>query len=131
MVEIVVSADAEGAAVKFLNGQLASRSIAGTAVKTVPASSSGPIVRVSRAGGGTRDVAFDRPLLLFECWASDMKSAIEFASLVRGLVLAWAKLSDRVTRVSDGGNLAFFPDPDTNKPRYQFTVQVDMKMSAL
>lgn len=131
MVEVIVSSDAEGLAVQYLNTQLLARSIAGKAVKTVPQSMTFPMVRVSRVGGGLRDLAYDQPRLLFECWGADMKSAIEFASAVRGLVLAWAKLSDRVTRVADGGDLSFFPDPDTNKPRYQFAVQADVKMSAI
>lgn len=131
MVEVIVARDAEGAAVQFLNTELTSRAVVGKAVKTVPSPLTFPLVRVSRVGGGTRDVAYDRARLLFECWGADMKTAIEFASLVRGLVLAWSRLSDRVTRVEDGGDLAFLPDPDTNKPRYQFAVQVDMKMSAI
>lgn len=131
MVEVIVARDAEGAGVKFLNSQLTARSMGGKAVKTVPSPMTFPLVRVSRVGGNARDVAYDSPLLLFECWASDMKSAIEFASFVRGLVQAWARLSDEVTAVRGAGDLVFLPDPDTNKPRYQFAVQVDMKMSAI
>lgn len=131
MVEVLVGRDAEGAAVKFLNAELVSRSVVGRAVKVVPSPMSFPLVRVSRVGGDARDVAYDSPLLLFECWANDMKAAIEFASLVRGLVRAWARLSDDVTAVRGAGDLVFLPDPDTNKPRYQFVVQVDVKMSAV
>lgn len=131
MVEVVVARDAEGAGVKFLNSEFAARSIAGKAVKTVPSPMTFPLVRVSRVGGDVRDVAYDSPLLLFECWGVDMKTAVEFASMVRGLVRAWAGLSDHVTAVRGAGDLAFLPDPDTNKPRYQFAVQVDVKMSAI
>lgn len=131
MVEVIVARDAEGAGVKFLNTELTARSITGKAVKTVPSPMTFPLVRVSRVGGDTRDVAYDSPLLLFECWANDMKTAIEFASSVRGLVHAWARLSDDVTAVRSAGDLSFLPDPDTNKPRYQFAVQADVKMSAI
>lgn len=131
MVEVIVARDAEGMGVKFLNAELTERSIAGKAVKTVPSPMTFPLVRVSRVGGDARDVAYDSPILLFECWANDMKTAIEFASSVRGLVHAWARLSDEVTAVRGAGDLVFLPDPDTNKPRYQFAVQVDMKMSAI
>lgn len=131
MVEVIVGRDAEGAGVKFLNAELTARSIAGIAVKTVPSPMTLPLVRVSRVGGDARDIAYDSPLLLFECWAKDMKTAIEFASAVRGLVYAWARLSDDVTAVRGAGDLSFLPDPDTNKPRYQFAVQAVMKMSAI
>lgn len=131
MVEVIVARDAEGASVKFLNSEFDARSVTGKAVKSVPSPMTFPLVRVSRVGGDARDIAYDSPLLLFECWANDMKTAIDFASLVRGLVLAWARLSDEVTAVRAAGDLVFLPDPDTNKPRYQFAVQVDMKMSAI
>ena len=68
---------------------------------------------------------------MFECSVSSWVSAERLCALTRGFVLAWARLSDDVTRVQDAGDMAYVPDPDSGQDRYQFAVQVDMKMSAI
>lgn len=132
MVEVIVAPDVEGLAVAFLRSQFVARSMSDAQVATkFPTSPKRLFVRVSRTGGGMRDIAYDQPTLLFECYGDTEPNTERFAALVRGLVLAWAGLSDAVTRVRDGGGLAFLPDPDTNKPRYQFAAQVAVKASAV
>lgn len=132
MVEVVVAPSAEAEAVAFLRGEFSSRGLVDADARTkFPASPKRLFVRVSRTGGVMRDFAYDSPVLLFECYGDTEPNAERFAALVRGLVLAWPRLSDKVTRVQDGGGLASFPDPDTNKPRYQFTVSADLKGSAV
>lgn len=132
MAEIIVAPDAEGMAVAFLRSQFSARGMSDADARTkYPTSPKRLFVRVSRVGGGARNLAYDEPSLLFECYGDTEISAERFSALVRGLVLAWPRLSDSVTRVRDGGGAASLPDPDTNNPRYQFTAQATLKMSAI
>lgn len=130
-VEVVVAPDVEGMAVSFLRGRFAARSMSDADARTkFPASPKRLFVRVSRTGGGMANVAYDRPSVLFECYGDTEPNTERFAALVRGLVNAWAGLSDDVTR-SVAGGVANLPDPDTNKPRYQFVAQIDVKAIAV
>lgn len=131
MAEIIVAPDAEGRAIVFLRARLA---LAGESVKVgtkFPAAGASRFVRVMRAGGVTRGIGYDSPRLVFICTGASSTDAERLCALVRGLILAWARLSDDVTRVQDAGDMAYSPDPDTGQDRYQFAVQADMKMSAI
>lgn len=131
MVEVIVARDAEGAAVAFLKAQFASVGDSAKAGTKFPPGGSQRFVRVVRAGGVSRDIAYDSPRLVFECYGSSSVTAERLCALTRGFILAWARLSDDVTRVQDAGDMAYVPDPDSGQDRYQFAVQVDMKMSAI
>lgn len=130
MVEVIVADDAEGRAIAFLKAQLAARGDTAKLGTKFPASGSSRFVRVMRAGG-VSDLAYDHPRLVFICSEASSVKAERLCALVRGLVLAWARLDDTVTRVQDAGDMAYVPDPDSGQDRYQFAVQVDLKMSAL
>lgn len=131
MAEVIVARDAEGAAVAFLKAQFASVSDTAKVGTKFPTAGSQRFVRVVRAGGLTKNIAYDSPRLVFECSGSSSVTAERLCALTRGFILAWARLSDDVTRVQDAGDMAYVPDPDSGQDRYQFAVQVDMKMSAL
>lgn len=131
MVEVIVAPDAEGAAVAFLKSQFASRGESAGVGTKFPAAGSQRFVRVSRAGGVSQNIAYDTPRLVFECYGSSTVTAERLCALTRGLVLAWARSSDAVTRVQDAGDMAYVPDPDTGQDRYQFAVQATMKMAAV
>lgn len=131
MVEVIVARDAEGAAVAFLKAQFATVGDSAGVGTKFPAKGSQRFVRVSRAGGVSRDIAYDSPRLVFECYGSSSVTAERLCALTRGFILAWSRLSDDVTRVQDAGDMAYMPDPDSGQDRYQFAVQADMKMSAL
>jgi len=127
MTEVIAFPDAEAFAVLFLRAQFSARSMSAGASTKVPASIPNGHVRVSRAGGGQRDLVTDSPRLLLECFAADTVAASDLAKVTRALLLAAARLSDEVTRAVDGGGVAFLPDPSTNNPRYQFVVQLDLR----
>lgn len=131
MVEVIVARDAEGAAVAFLKAQFASVPDTAKVGTKFPSGGSQRFVRVVRAGGVSKNIAYDSPRLVFECYGSSTVTAERLCALTRGFVLAWARLSDDVTRVQDAGDMAYVPDPDSGQDRYQFAVQVDMKMSAI
>lgn len=131
MSEIIVAPDAEAKAVAFLKAQFTAAGDAAKVGTKFPSSGSTRFVRLSRAGGSSRDIAYDSPRLLFECFSDTTVRAERLCALTRGIVLAWARLSDDVTRVRDAGEMAYVPDPDSGQDRYQFAVQVDVKMSAI
>lgn len=131
MAEVIVAPDAEGAAVAFLRAQFASVGDSAKVGTKFPAAGSQRFVRVMRAGGVSKNIAYDSPRLVFICSGSSSVTAERLCALTRGFILAWARLSDDVTRVQDAGDMAYMPDPDSGQDRYQFAVQVDMKMSAL
>lgn len=131
MVEVIVAPDAEGRAVAFLKAQFASVSDTAKVGTKFPTAGSQRFVRVVRAGGLTKNIAYDSPRLVFECSADSTVTAERLCALTRGFILAWARLSDDVTRVQDAGDMAYVPDPDSGQDRYQFAIQVDMKMSAI
>ena len=130
MAEVIVSPDVEALVVAFLKSEYAARDILAQ-VGTKVRSGWTAYTRVSRIGGGMRDIAYDSPRMLFECYADDTVTASDLARVTRALILAWSRIADTVTRVQDGGDTSFLPDPDTNKPRYQFVAQLDVKGSAI
>lgn len=87
-------------------------------------------VRLTRVGGGRRDLVTDSPMVVFECWSDDEDTASDLGALVRAHV--WAMRSEDVQGVSIGritevGGLQAYPDPATETPRYQFTASIDMR----
>lgn len=130
MAEVIIAPDAEGRAVAFLKAQFTAIGDTAKVGTKFPASGSSRFVRVVRVGG-VSDLAYDHPRLVFICSGDSTVSAERLCALTRGLILAWARLSDDVTRVQDAGDMAYLPDPDSGQDRYQFAAQVDMKMSAI
>lgn len=119
--------DIEAAFVTYLNAQLT------PPVSTrVPNPRPASHVRVQVVGGEVTNVAMDAPRLLVECWAPTSTAA---ALLARQ---AWARIAETpgttvagvfVSRVRSSRPVNF-PDPDTTSPRYQFTVDLRVAMSA-
>lgn len=86
-------------------------------------------VRVVRVGGQRRNVITDRATVVIECWAGSDYDAAILCGLTRAYLFALAP--DKVRRVSEIAGPQSFPDPISEHPRYQFTVQIDMRGAAL
>lgn len=132
MVEVLVAPDVEGVVAGFLRSGLSDRGRAGTVATRVPEIMPARMVRVSLTGGSRRDVVTDRPQVTVECWESSSVEASATARLCEGLLFSAAGSSVGgvwVRRVESVGGVQFFPDPDTNSPRYQFTVRLDVRPS--
>lgn len=124
MGEVLVQEDFEAAAVSFLAGGLGA--LASKVATKVPATMPATMVRVSLTGGSRFDVATDAAQLTVECWGPDGPTASNLARRGMALMLSaagsfaggvWVRKAEEV------GGVQSFPDPDTNKPRYQFTVR--------
>jgi hypothetical protein len=125
MTEAIVFPDAEALLVTALSP------LVGVPVATrVPNPRPASFVRVKRVGGTIRDVVTDEPLVVVECWAETEIAASDLGRVVRARVFALAQTSvgvDFVRAVREVGGLQAFPDPVSESPRYQFTVQIQTK----
>lgn len=125
--EAVQFPDAEGECMAFLRTELASRGDTAKVGVTVP-TERGRFVRVQRAGG-TRSLAHDDALVIFECWDVKAVDAERLGSLTRALVGSMD--TDTAWFLAEVGGLSFFPDPRTDLPRYQFTATIRTRGEAI
>lgn len=128
MAELLVTPDAEAAAVSFLREKLGT--LADRVSTKVPATMPDRMVKVSLTGGGRVGVASDTAQLTVECWGVDEPTTSGLARTAQAHMFsaAWTSAGGVfVRRVDSVGGVQFFPDPDTTKPRYQFTVRWHVK----
>lgn len=130
MTEAVAFPDVEALAVTYLTGRLS-----GVPVSTrVPHPRPAKFVRVSRVGGTSPNRVTDAALVIVKCWAATEPEAADLARTVRAYVGAMAQTSvgsDYVRRIREVAGPQAFPDPASESPRYQFTVQIDTRGVAL
>ena len=124
MSEAIVFPDAEGILVSALKARLTV-----PVVTKVPATRPASFVRLVRVGGGRANLVTERPIIVFECWAATGPAAERLSALVHAHVFALAP--DTVRRVREVAGRQSFPDPLSESPRYQFTVQIDTRGAAL
>lgn len=128
MGEVLKTPDVEAWAVTFLRAGLGAL---GDKVATkVPATMPARMVRVSLTGGSRSDVVTDRAQLTVECWADDEPTASNLARTAQAHMFSAAGAISNglwVRAVDSVGGVQFFPDPDTSKPRYQFTVRLTVR----
>jgi hypothetical protein len=132
MAEVLITPDVEAAAIPFLRTGLGA--LADKVAQKVPATMPAKMVRVSLTGGSRRDIASDAAQLTVECWAADEPTASNLARTAQALMFSAAGSvvgSLWVRRVESVGGVQFFPDPDTAKPRYQFTVRWHVRPATL
>lgn len=123
--EVLVTPDVEAVAVAWLRKELSARGMTATVATKVPSTMPANMVRVSVTGGSRRDRVTDRPRITVECWSGSSVAAGDLARLSCALLLAAAGETINgvwVRSTNSVGLPASFPDPDTNNPRYQFTV---------
>lgn len=124
--EVIAFPDAEAVVIGYLKTK-----IAGVYISTkVPSPRPVKLIKVTRLGGSKLRLNADSPLLAFECWAATSVEAFELCRLARAYVDAMAGENvggTWVFKVQEVGGPAYFPDPDTTSPRYQFSVVIDMK----
>ena len=128
MTEVLVSPDVVLAATSYLRAGLGS--LAGRVGTEVPATMPDNMVRVSLTGGSRRGVASDAAQLTVECWSANDPTASLLARTAHGYLLAaaWTTAGGVFVRKAETvGGVQSFPDPDTNTPRYIFTIRWHVK----
>ena len=132
MAEVLVSPDVESAAVLYLRSALGV--LADKVATKVPATMPNNMVKVSLTGGSRTGIVSDTEQLTVECWAANEPTASLLARTAHAHMLAAAGATAGglfVRRVDTVGGVQFFPDPDTAKPRYQFTVRWGVRPTAI
>lgn len=132
MGEILVTPDVEAAAVTYLRTALGV--LADKVATKVPATMPAKMVRVSLTGGSRENLVSDQVQLTVECWADTEILASNLARTAQAhMFAANGSLvgSVWVRRVASVGGVQFFPDPDTSKPCYQFTVRWLVRPTAI
>lgn len=124
MSEVIVFPSAE----KILVAELKAR-LALPVVTKVPNPRPPTFVRLKKVGGTRRDVVTDSPMVVVECWAPTSTEADDLSQLVRAHIFALAP--DTVRKVREVAGPQDFPDPLSENPRYQFTVQIFTRGAAL
>ena len=131
--EVIAFPDAEALAISYLKSKLSA--VTGLKVVTkIPDPRPTKLIKVTRVGGTKLRLNADSPVLVFECWAPTSVEASDLAKYARAYVNAMAgeKVNGVwVYRVREVGGPVYFPDPDTDSPRYQFSVAIDTKGVAL
>ena len=132
MTEVLVSPDVESAAVLYLRSGLGV--LADKVATKVPTTMPNNMVKVSLTGGSRSGIVSDKAQLTVECWAANEPTASLLARTAHAYMLAAAGVTAGglfVRKVETVGGVQFFPDPDTTKPRYQFTVRWHVKPAAI
>lgn len=84
-------------------------------------------VQVSRVGGVARLVT-ESPMVQFIVWGGTWSSAFALAARVRRIVHSVTALEGvPAYRVREVGGLSRSPDPVDGSPRYQFTVEIQVR----
>ena len=132
MGEVLLTPDVEAAAIVWLRNGLGV--LADKVATKVPATMPAKMVRVSLTGGSRRDVATETVQVTVECWAPDEPSASNIARTAQAIMFSASLMtagSVFVRKVESVGGVQNFPDPDTNNPRYQFTVRWHVRPASI
>jgi len=132
MAEVLVTPDVEAASVAYLRAGLGV--LADKVATKVPAAMPNNMVRVSLTGGSRTALVQDAAQLTVECWSANDPTASMLARTSQAYMLAAAGVTAGgvfVRKVETVGGVQYFPDPDTNKPRYQFTVRWHVRPASI
>lgn len=130
MTELIVFADAEALTVQHLKAALTTAHIS----SDVPAPLPDPLVTIQRVGGPRQNLVTDGAVLIIQAWSKDKATAHDLCMLARAHIHAMPGTtvgSTWVYKVTEVGGPGYLPDPDTNTPRYQFTVQLRTRGTAV
>lgn len=122
---VVVFPDATAVVVSHL------KSVLSVPVRSkVPTSRPASFVTVQRSGGAQVNVVTDDATLTVDAWASTDEAAHDLAQLARGHILSLVGSTVDgvpVYRVQIGAAPQYFPDPESQSPRYRMTVTVAVR----
>lgn len=128
MAEVIAFLDIEALCVREIRARLLLRGDAATVATRVPNPRPNRLVKVTRVGGPRKNIITDSPMVTFECWDTNEVAAASLVMLVRALVesLPWEDELG-IRNFTEIGGPTYFEDPDSLSPRYQFTVEMDVR----
>lgn len=133
MAEIVVAPPAE------LVVSQALRDATGVPVYVrIPTNTAGQFLQVTRVGGTAANLVTDSALIVVKAWGVNSTNGPLDAERLALLARAVLKASEgktfpagKVRYWRDSGGPAYQPDPETGRPRYQFTGELGLKATAI
>ncbi|KQU33564.1 hypothetical protein [Rhodococcus sp. Leaf233] len=135
MSEAIAFPDVEALVVSKLRSELASRDDVAHVSTRMLNPRTKRSVRVFRSGGRRRDLVVDTAQITIQCWDITAPEASALSRLCRAVLSvnrgAWRHDGVQVYHYDEVGGPVFFPDPDTNLPRYQFTCSLDVRGEAI
>lgn len=96
----------------------------------IPPSTTYPVIKVNRIGGKLHNIVIDRSMITIQVYAETPEKAMDLANQCRLVLLqckgeyideSWSAWWQETSSV------IWFPDPDTQIPRYQLTGEIDLK----
>lgn len=130
--ETVVHPDVVAAVIEYLDSELPGTV---TVRKDVPNPRPGRLVTVRRTGGPQATRVSDLPQLTIDVRDVSDEAAHDLAMTVRALVGAMATGANRggviVYRVNEFAGPVDLPDPDDERPRYRWTVQMHTRRGSV
>jgi hypothetical protein len=128
--EAALFGDLEAVTVAWLKPRLIGVKVA----TEVPNPRPGELVKVSITGGSTPNRVTERTQLTLECWAVTSIRASEICRTARAMITAMdGEMINGVfiRRVQTVGGPVFFPDPDSDRPRYQTTMLISHRFTGV
>lgn len=98
-----------------------------TIVTTVPKPRPSRFVRLWRNGGAAANRILDRPMVTIEGWSTDSVDAHEITAACRMALLEHSSLLPLVRGVDEITGPYWIPDPESETPRYRFTMQLTVR----
>ncbi|WP_119697042.1 hypothetical protein [Microbacterium halotolerans] len=96
-------------------------------VTQVPSDRPGEFVCLWRNGGAAMNRVVDRPMVTVDTWAPSKARASELAGQVRTLLLGRLGELPQVRGVLEVSGLHWNPDPESETPRYRFSIQLTVR----
>lgn len=115
--------DVEALVIAFLKPIVAPVKVA----TKVPATRPALFVRVYRTGGAAQNRILEEAQITVDAWAATEVDAFNLAAGCREALLNDASQIPLVRGATETGGLHLTPDPDTNTPRYRFTVGLTVR----
>lgn len=126
MVEVIEFDPVEEIVTNYLYDKLGDNTDVST---RVPVPRPNRFVTARAAGGGDRNIILSSRMVIFQCWDNDEDRARKLAERSFSILKAAQRDSTepRIRQVTTIGVPQSFPDPESSMPRYQFTLQFDIR----
>lgn len=128
--DVLVPADAERVVYDLLSARF--DNVAATPQGNVDGAMTLPFVAYEITGGSRRNMVTDAVLVMVRCYAADREEASDMCREAYGMLMAEQYRPDGVVRKSTSvGHPVFYPDRESKTPRYQASVQWQIRPEIL
>lgn len=128
--DVLVPADAERVVYDLLSARF--DNVAATPQGNAGGAITLPFVAYEITGGSRRNMVTDAVLVMIRCYSADREEASDMCREAYGMLMAEQYRPDGVVRKSTSvGHPVFYPDAESKTPRYQGSVQWQLRPEIL